>query len=580
MSAAEPRELDRLIQGYLDDALSDDEARRLHELLKQSPERLDDFIRAVDLHGSLSSLRSELGRAVAPAKAETKPTRRSSRRITPAPRAGSWFAGLAAAAILAMLLLFAFSSGGSGEADRLRAQANKARRGALEQERAAAEQDARRARARLGEIEEKLARPDLSQPRTDAPEAPQKDVARLQAEKEQIERDLREAVLKDRQAREELARIPEPQTESKDAPAPAPTRAAPTTSISAGVAVLEKVEGDVAIVAASEKVPAKGGESLRAGCGLEVSSGAVLVFPDGTRVEVGANTVLRDLKSDGGKRFLVVRGEVRAVVAKQPKDQPMVLTSLHAEAKVVGTTLRLVVDDGPRGFTRLEVLEGKVQLIQMPERKTVDVFSGYYAVAGIGAELVARPIPPNDIVLAPLQGRIVGKDWKIVRDSKAPTGQVLESIEIGSDTSQGRLKGGTMGYVEWTFNAESGRDYFIWIRGMSAAPSQPDYHDAAVVEVLECKVAEAPGPYKGSQGPQRAFINGFGRHPGTFCWLGGDGDDNREGQGAVLRFAQYGKQTLRMYPCEGPLRIESIWISLHQKSRPEDGQLGPPKPRK
>jgi ferric-dicitrate binding protein FerR (iron transport regulator) len=570
-------ELDRLIQGYLDDALSDDEARRLHELLKSSPDRLDDFIRAVDLHGSLSGMRAELARGGSPAAERAKRTRRATRRVRQAPSTGSWVWGLVAAGILFALLLFGVFGGDSAEPERTRVRDLQARRHALERERARAEEESLRAQARLKEIEEKLTATPPS-PKPEAPMTPKVDLAQLKAEKERIERELEAAVRTERQAKEELARIPEPAPEPQKAPEP--PKPAPTISVATGLATLSKVDGEVFIVNAGDRALAKGGENLYAGNGLAVTGAATFVYADGTRVEVGANTEIRDLKTDGGKRFTLVRGEARAVVAKQPKDQPMIVASAHAEAKVVGTSLRLVTEEGAKGFTRLEVTEGKVQFKKLPEGKTVDVAAGQFAVASASGELTPRPIPPADILLTVAGGRIVGKDWKLSRDAKASLGQALESIEIGSDDSGARLKAGSMGYVEWTFMAESGRDYTIWIRGMSSASSMPDAHDALVLEVPDCKVTEPDGPWKGGQGVQRALVNGYGKHP-SYCWLGGDGDNNREAFATTLRFTQYGKQTLRLYPSEGPLRVDALWISLGQKARPEDDQLGPAqKPRK
>jgi hypothetical protein len=66
------------------------------------------------------------------------------------------------------------------------------------------------------------------------------------------------------------------------------------------------------------------------------------------------------------------------------------------------------------------------------------------------------------------------------------------------------LKGGTLGYIEWNFIAESGRDYTLWMRAVSVATSFPDTHDAAVLEVPACKITEPDGPWKGSEGSQRA----------------------------------------------------------------------------
>jgi len=105
------------------------------------------------------------------------------------------------------------------------------------------------------------------------------------------------------------------------------------------------------------------------------------------------------MKIEPGKRLSLTQGTLRAVVAKQPIDHPMILQTPHGEAKVVGTTLRILIDSDPAKGTRLEVEEGKVELGDLAGR-TVSVESGHYAVAADGAGLVAKPISSWDGALA------------------------------------------------------------------------------------------------------------------------------------------------------------------------------------
>jgi len=127
------------------------------------------------------------------------------------------------------------------------------------------------------------------------------------------------------------------------------------------------------------------GDDVAGGESIETASrsSVVLAYPDGTRLDVGPDTELRDLKETPAKQFEIRRGSVWADVAKQP--QPMRILSPHGEAKVLGTTLRLRVDAG----TRLEVEEGKVELRNLAGKR-VEVASGQYAT---GEELIAHPLP-------------------------------------------------------------------------------------------------------------------------------------------------------------------------------------------
>ena len=174
---------------------------------------------------------------------------------------------------------------------------------------------------------------------------------------------------------------PVPKTET-DRPVERPA----TTAVA--VATLEIVDGQAWILVGNDKSPAKSGQDLLSGQGLEASGRVVVRYPDKTRVDLEPGTVLREVRTAEGKRILMEKGELRADAAKQPKDQPMVFATPHAEAKVLGTTLRLTVTDE----TRLDVEEGKVQLKNLAG-KMVLVESGHYAVATREPELVVKLLP-------------------------------------------------------------------------------------------------------------------------------------------------------------------------------------------
>jgi len=219
----------------------------------------------------------------------------------------------------------------------------------------------------------------------------------LQAEKERIEQEMRDAVARAKAAATPPKEEKKPQEPEPTPPRPSESKSPPLLEPAASqvtgpaVAKIEAVEGDVFIVTKVTRVPAKAGLSLAAGQGLETGAAnarAVLVFPDHTRVEFGPDSVIAEVRTAGGKQISVTKGTVLAEVARQPKDQPLIFTTPHGEAKVVGTTLRLVVDVDPKKGTRLEVDEGKVELKNLA-KKTVMVESDHYAVAAAGVTLVA-----------------------------------------------------------------------------------------------------------------------------------------------------------------------------------------------
>jgi hypothetical protein len=166
------------------------------------------------------------------------------------------------------------------------------------------------------------------------------------------------------------------------APAPAPPPPAPRET-RAAVAVVERVEGDVR----RNDAALRPGEAWTAGAPLATGADgrATLAYPDGTRVSVGPAASIREAGAGGAKRIAVDRGAVDAEVAPQAEGRPMVFASRHADAVVLGTTLRFEV--GPDG-TRLDVSRGRVRLGR-PDGSAVEVPARCFAFAAPGRPLEA-----------------------------------------------------------------------------------------------------------------------------------------------------------------------------------------------
>lgn len=185
--------------------------------------------------------------------------------------------------------------------------------------------------------------------------------------------------------------------EPRPAPTPAPAPPKTTTVAEAppkpppALAQVERVKGDATVAAA----PAREAQGLLPGQSLKTlgaESLAVVKFVDGTQLELGGDTTLTPLAeatSKAGKTVVLESGAVVAKVSKQPAGQAMLFTTPHAEARVLGTTLRLSVD--PQG-TRLEVTEGRVRLTRRQDGASVEVGAGFYAVAAPGPRPAARKI--------------------------------------------------------------------------------------------------------------------------------------------------------------------------------------------
>jgi len=177
-------------------------------------------------------------------------------------------------------------------------------------------------------------------------------------------------------------------------PAPAPPKAPPTPKPAEPtresvtfIASLDRVVGDVVL----------GGEPAQAGKGIAsgraVTTGhsgfALVKFPDGTRMEMAADTIVKSL-SDGaaGKSLLLEQGMLLVDAVKQPAGHPLVITTAQAESTVLGT--QFILQALP-GATRIDVREGRVKFTRLPQAvSSVTVNAGQYATAGGSGDPVAK----------------------------------------------------------------------------------------------------------------------------------------------------------------------------------------------
>jgi ferric-dicitrate binding protein FerR (iron transport regulator) len=372
--------LEDLITRHLDGALIEAEERELAQYLKDSPEAralMASYLRLEGLKAQLGAL-GTLG-----SEKDARPARTFVRRRSPGTSLLPRGAAAAAAVLLVGALLFLSRSESS--------------------DRSQAQERLDRSRAQRVELEERLARTE--QERGKLASAPPKNDPAGEAERrralEQLEEDRRlfEAQLHDAkdeedQAKKDLAQAKEPAGLPERAPvtpAPEPTPAPRAPTLVTAI-TLERIEGEVALISSEGRRGVRAGDGVPPGQGLDTvgpRSLAVVTYPDGTRLELGPETQIRDVVETRGKRLGLLRGVLTAHVRKQPQDQPMIVSTPHGEAKVVGTILKLLVDPAS---SRLEVKEGKVRLTRSSDEKSVDVAGGYFAVAGRGGELSARPL--------------------------------------------------------------------------------------------------------------------------------------------------------------------------------------------
>lgn len=287
-----------------------------------------------------------------------------------------------------------------------------------EEEIARLEADRRSARDRLERIDREW-EALLEERKRKTEEARRQDLARLEAERDKVREDLDRTRAARREADVKLFRA-----------------AAPATA--AVVAQLEWVQGEVHVLTPAGRVPATTAKALVSGQGLEVAEGncaAVVRFPDSTRLVVEAATSIRALsESPEGKRIDLVRGVIEADVSRQPPDRPMVVRTPDAEARVLGTRLKLACGDA----TRLEVREGRVRLTRTADGAAVEVAGGRFATTR-DRRLGAKPL--REIVfqdgVAPFPGYAGTRDTFLSESSPENNYGAKSPIQADGDNPSG-----------------------------------------------------------------------------------------------------------------------------------------------
>lgn len=194
---------------------------------------------------------------------------------------------------------------------------------------------------------------------------------------------------------------PAPALAKDSAQPPSEKDTSPKAALPVRLARLERVQDQAWIDADAGPRPAREKDDLFTGQGVRTigaDSLAVFTYDDATRLELkgdGAIARLTDREAPKGaapargRRVELTRGTLTADIARQPAGRPMVFTTPHAEATVLGTRLTLIVT---ADATRLEVTQGRVRFTKKDEG-SVEVAAGRCATASAGTTLVSKPLP-------------------------------------------------------------------------------------------------------------------------------------------------------------------------------------------
>ena len=137
-------------------------------------------------------------------------------------------------------------------------------------------------------------------------------------------------------------------------------------------------------------------ESLAMEPGMKIAtvgpeSSTVLVYPDGTRIELGPDTAAA-LAKVGRKLVLLEHGNLRASVQQQAPNKPFGVRTPHLELTVVGTEFLV---DADADDTIIRVLEGHVQVERLSDQSQVDLIAGQEVAVAYAGELLVASLPPS-----------------------------------------------------------------------------------------------------------------------------------------------------------------------------------------
>ncbi len=393
----------RLIDDYLDGELTPEDEKKLVEWLSSDPEHVRTFVKVTHAHRYLREIMLSPG-AGAPLReeSEARPGRRhlSPRHPSAAPLGLPlpWFVGAAAAVLV--VVAAAIMSRPQGGAPVGPTAAHESAPGPVEVERPVEPAQAPRIVDRRQPPEEIREPGAVKEPGLELP------TARVQ---------LKE-------------RPPAPLVVPPETPSPAPSR--PTVAL---VAEIMGLSGDAFVLKDGGREPARSGRGLLPGWGLEIGGGdaaASLRLPDGTRLALGADTVVRRISEGrgGGKIIAIETGTVDLEAAAQLAGRWLTLLSPHAEVRVIGTLLRLSVS---RESTCLEVREGRVRLTRLADGASIDVTAGRFTTAAPGAPLVSRPLPLTVLTRAFQDGVSPAASYEGTRDTTISDG--APTVNYGAD---------------------------------------------------------------------------------------------------------------------------------------------------
>ncbi len=301
--------------------------------------------------------------------------------------------------------------------------------------------------------------------------------------------------------------------------------------------------------------------------GLQLSAAGVL---SGTPATAGATSAVFAVTDTDGREASVA---IAIVVDLPPNVPPTV--AMDAQA-ALGTPLGTAVSlsataaDADGIVVRVEFLADGISVgvaTTAPFQATWQpTATGSYVITavatddrgGVAASTPVTMLVSGEVVLHAVSATALVGNFALVADATAADGQRLWNRNLGASKLAGAAAA-PAAYAEFSFFAEAGKPYRLWIRGKADADSV--YNDSVFVQFSESvSAAGAPVFRIGTTGSTIINLEDY-LHIGLDGWGWQDNGWGVDALGDAVYFDRTGVQTLRIQPREDGLSIDQIILS-------------------
>jgi hypothetical protein len=184
---------------------------------------------------------------------------------------------------------------------------------------------------------------------------------------------------------------------------------------------------------------------------------------------------------------------------------------------------------------------------------------GTYDTTILPLTIVAPPpaAPLDEIVLQASAASTIAGKWRQLADATASGGVAVGHPDEGGAKIAAALASPS-DYVEFTFDAEAGREYRLWIRGRADRDGWAN--DSVFVQFDDATSGGAPVARIGSTSGLVINLEDAA-HAGLAGWGWQDTGYGAGVLGPLVSFGTTGRQTLRIQTREDGLRIDQIVLS-------------------